>query len=288
MGAKPLSTISMTALCLAATLTAGCATPPPRADDIARTAGFTRAVMPGAGFRHITYRSMAGPADAPVWIYIEGDGIPWVTDFIPAADPTPHTFVALEAMAAGGRPALYVGRPCYFEANRDPGCETVMWTHRRFAPEVVASMAGAIQASLDAERLDGRPLILVGFSGGGTLATLLAPELPHICALITMASPLDLDAWTREHDYSPMTGSLNPATVLSPLPSGIRQLHLRSRRDHVVAADNAASWLSRQPHAELRVFDSVDHGAGWLRVWRELLGTDGALPVSHCRGGWPG
>src|SRR5437763_14584088 len=131
MRANPLFPMHVAALCLAMIALAGCASVARPPGDIARAAGFAKQIVEGAGFRHIVYAA-SGESGAPVWVYIEGDGVPWRTEFVPAADPTPRTLVALEAMAAGPRPAIFIGRPCYFEVNNDPGCEPMLWTHRRF------------------------------------------------------------------------------------------------------------------------------------------------------------
>jgi len=280
MQAIPLFPMRVAALCLAVVFAAGCASVARRGNEIASAAGFTKEVVQGARFRHVTYASR-GTAASPVWVYIEGDGIPWRNEFIPSADPTPHILIALEAMAAGRRPALYLGRPCYFDVNRDAGCEPLVWTHRRFAPEVIDSMVAALRVRLGNEGLDGRPLVLVGFSGGGTLATLMAHKLVQTCALITMASPLDIDEWAGERGYSPLDGSVDPAK-LPPLPSRVRQLHLRGGRDGVVAAANGAAYFSKQPDAQLRVIDAADHAAIWISLWRDLAASPGALPDREC------
>ena len=202
--------------------------------------------------------------------------MPWLTEHVPAADPTPRVFVALEAMAAGPRPALFVGRPCYFDANQDPGCAQLLWTHRRFAPEVIASMAAALRGAIAAHEWSQRPVVFVGFSGGGTLAALLAREFDRTCALITMASPLDIDEWTRERGYSPLEGSVNPAAQ-PPLPAHVRQLHLRGGRDRVVGAKNGSAYRQRNPWAEFRIVEGNAHGRDWLATWAALAPELGRL-----------
>jgi hypothetical protein len=258
----------------------GCATRSPSADDIAAAAAFTKRIVAGQPFRHLTYAT--GDGTGPLWIYIEGDGRPWLTEYVPAANPTPGILVALEAMTAGRRPALYLGRPCYFDGNVDPGCGPDTWTHRRFAPEVVASMAAALRTRIDAHGWAARRLVFVGFSGGGTLAALLAREFERTCALITMASPLDIDEWVRARGYSALDGSLNPA-ALPGLPEGIRQLHLRGELDTVVAADNGYAFKRRNPQAEFRTVKANRHGREWVATWRSLLQEPG-FPAAHCGG----
>ena len=266
---------------IAGLIVAGCAASIERAESIAARAELDRHVIEGVGFRHLVYETRAAAA-GPVWIYIEGDGVPWLTEFVPARDPTPRAPVALAMLARGPQPAAYIGRPCYFEMHADPGCEPVVWTHARFGPEVVRSMRVAIESLLAARGTPERRLVLVGFSGGGTLATLLAARLPNTCALITIASPLDLDEWAAAREYSRLAGSLDPAREPA-LPPLIGQLHLRGRNDDVVGSVNGAAYLQRNPGARLQVLEEPRHGAEWVAEWARLVREPDALPLSSCR-----
>ena len=266
---------------IVALLLAGCATAIERADSIAARANLGERVVDGAGFRHRVYET-GSVAGGPLWIYIEGDGIPWVTEYLPARDPTPRTAVAMAMLVEGPRPAAYIGRPCYFGFAGDPGCEPVLWTHGRFAPVVVRSMQAAIESLLAAHGTPGRPVVLVGFSGGGTLATLLAARLRNACAVITVASPLDLDEWAQEREYSRLSASLDPARE-PPLPAHIGQLHLRGRGDDVVAAANGSTYLHAHPDARLEIVDGPRHGIEWAAEWARLVREPTALPLAGCR-----
>jgi hypothetical protein len=280
VGESALRCVRRAALLVLAGLAGGCAAPPTSVADIAAGAGLERRIVAGERFRHVVFTAR-GEQAGPVWIYIEGDGVPWLTDVIPARDPTPRTLVALEMLARGPRPAAYVARPCTFETNGDAGCEPAVWTHGRFSEAVVESMASAIGRSLAASAQSERPLVLVGFSGGGTLATLLAARLEAACALITIASPLDVGEWAAARDYSPLADSLDPAR-LPALPARIGQLHLRGRDDRVVPAANGASYMEKNPHARLEVLDSARHGLEWAVIWEGLARAPGRLPLQSC------
>src|SRR6185295_751731 len=71
---------------LAGTL-AACAHPGLRADSVAANAGLERIEVTGQTFRHIAYVGATHGAQGPVWVFIEGDGIPWIAEIVPAADP---------------------------------------------------------------------------------------------------------------------------------------------------------------------------------------------------------
>ena len=265
---------------LATWLAAGCGGPWVRADDVAAAAGFAGTTLRGASFDHVAYSVDGGDAHAPVWVYLEGDGVPWINELIPAEDPTPRILVGLGMMAEGPRPAIYLGRPCYFAVRRSAGCEPIWWTHRRFSPEVVGSMVAALHRLIDERGWAGRRLNLVGFSGGGTLAALMARRLDTLCALVTLASPLDVDEWTASRGFSPLAGSENPA-LLPPLPPAVRQLHLRGENDRIVAPDNGGAFRRRNPAAAFRVVD-VEHGGGWVAIWRGLVHEKADAAIAGC------
>jgi hypothetical protein len=266
---------------VAAWLACGCGGLRVRADEVAAAAAFARTTVRGTQFLHVAYSAEDAGSRAPIWVYIEGDGVPWINETVPSGDPTPGKLIALDMMAKGTRPAVYLGRPCYFgTADRGP-CEPVWWTHRRFSPEVAVSMVAALRRLVAERGWMGRPINLVGFSGGGTLATLMAARMDGVCALITLASPLDIDEWTASRGYSPLAGSENPAQ-LPPLPGGLRQLHLRGERDQVVSPDNGNEFRRRNPAAQFRVIANVDHGAAWVAVWENLLKEKLDSVVADC------
>ncbi len=261
-----------------AVLACGCAGRYIVADDLASAAAFTKSTVRGTQFTHVAYSADGGGARAPVWVYIEGDGVPWIDETMPARDPTPRALVALGLMAKGPRPAVHLGRPCYFGTAGDPPCGPVWWTHRRFAPEVVASMIAALRRLIDSKGWRGRAINLVGFSGGGTLAALMASRLEGVCALVSIASPLDTDEWTVSRGFSPLAGSENPARQ-PPIHKNVRQLHLRGQKDRIVPPDNGLEFRRRNPAAEFRVIAGADHGPGWVAIWANIHSneTDAAL-----------
>lgn len=267
--------------CLATWLASGCGGPLLRADDIASGAGFTKNAVHGTRFTHLAYIAEGPDPQSPVWVYIEGDGIPWIGETIPSVDPTPRTLVALSLMVKGPRPAVFLGRPCYFGTAARAPCEPVWWTHRRFSEDVIASMVAAFRQLAADRGWGGRRINLVGFSGGGTLATLMAARLAGVCALITVASPLDIDEWAASRGYSPLVGSVNPAR-LPALRDTVRQLHLRGERDPIVAPGNGGEFRRRNPAAQFRVVANVDHGMAWVATWDVLFGDKSGTAIGGC------
>jgi pimeloyl-ACP methyl ester carboxylesterase len=171
-------------------------------------------------------------------------------------------------MARDRGPRLLLGRPCYFETRADAGCSPLLWTHRRYAPEVVASMAAALRGFL-AEHPFPR-VVLIGYSGGGTLAWLVAARLPQASAVVTIAANLDIDAWAKAHAYTPLAGSLNPA-LQAPLSSAVREIHFTGGRDDNVPPSITQSFLARHPMAHIVELPQFDHRCCWIEGWPRLL-----------------
>ncbi|WBS01499.1 hypothetical protein OU994_24995 [Pseudoduganella sp. SL102] len=267
---------------------AACATPAERFARRASQLGFTPLVLQGDGFEHRAFASPAGQAaDTPraslpasphasppaplhtsLHVYIEHDGTPWTGIGRMADDPTPRTPYALELMARDTGPRLLLGRPCYFQAQASPPCGPLVWTHGRYSPQVVASMVAALRGYLADHPF--RHVVLVGYSGGGTLAWLMAAQLPEATTLVTIAANLDVAGWARIHGYSPLAGSLDPA-VLSALPPAITERHYVGGRDANVPPSVAHSFARRHPRASVIEIAAFDHVCCWLERWPELL-----------------
>lgn len=231
-------------------------------------------VVQGADFRHRvltnTTGQLARQRGEPVrWhVYIEGDGQPVKFGGRPSPDPTPRSPLLLPVMAQDPQPALYLGRPCYFDTV-DPACHWARWTLERYGEATVASLATALQQQIGSHD----ELVLIGHSGGGTLAVLLAPRLTQARAVVTLAGNLDLGNWIKANDYSPLPACLDPQ-LQPPLPAQIRQWHIAGARDTVIKTEWIQAFAARQPQAEVIVLKEADHHspwADWLPGWLQTL-----------------
>jgi hypothetical protein len=240
---------------------AGCAAPAERFDQRASALGFTSILLQGEGFDHRSYAAQAGSPNTALHVYIEHDGTPWASIDGVAEDPTPRTPYALELMAKDAGPRLLLGRPCYFQTQTKPPCSPLAWTHRRYSPEVVASMVAALRRYLFEHPF--RHVVLIGYSGGGTLAWLMAARVPEAIGVVTIAANLDIDEWTRLHGYSPLAGSLNPATE-PPLSAAITEQHYVGGRDLNVPPSVVRAFARRHPRANVIEIAGFDHICCWL------------------------
>lgn len=211
--------------------------------------------------------------DAVLVVYLEGDGLAYRTPTQPAQDPTPVDPVALRLALAhpGAGPVAWLARPCQYAGTQAGGpCPSAYWTDARWAPEVVSGVGAALDRLK--QQFGASRLLLVGYSGGGALAALLAERRTDIVALVTIAGNLDLERWVQDHDLAPLTRSLNPADGAAALAT-LPQIHLRGDRDTVVGEGVARAFLARLPRnapARLLSIAGQDHGSSWAAAWPQL------------------
>jgi hypothetical protein len=254
-------------LLLAAGLTA-CASNGERIDRLAQSAALSRSIVGGSGFLHIAYMKSvpSQSASQPLIVYFDGDGLPWgPSGMEPAADPTTRNPLALKLLIAAARPGAYIARPCYQQL--ESGCSFELWTSDRYSERVVASMATAVRAVADQARA--RSIVLVGYSGGGPLAVLVAERIERVAAVVTIAANLDVETWAQHHRYLPLTGSLNPARSerVHPWP----ELHFFGAKDATVPQATTTGYFQRHAAAQQRVMPSYDHVCCWVENWTTLL-----------------
>jgi dienelactone hydrolase len=217
----------------------------------------------------IWHRGTHGPAGTHV--YIEGDGQAWASSSQPSGDPTPRNPVSLRlAVRDPGPSVLYISRPCqYLAAQFSSRCSNIYWTSHRYSREVVK----AIQQVINRITAHGRsaPIGLIGYSGGGALAALIAAERDDVAWLVTVAANLDTDAWTTHHRVTPLDGSLNPLQV-APYLTTVPQLHLMGGEDRTVPRDVNQRFFSAVGLATNRVrsIDQYSHSCCWDSSWPRI------------------
>jgi hypothetical protein len=241
-----------------------CASPSERWRDRVDGLGFTSTTIQGQSFRHVILEN-AAPASRILHVYLDGDGTPWRGDR-PAADPTPRSTLVLDLMRLDAHASVYLGRPCYHGLVADPGCAPALWTDARYSEPVVSSMAGALTRHLAARGHE--RLAFIGYSGGGSLAVLLAPRFPQTVAVVTVAANLDIDAWAARLHYRRLVGSLNPAWQ-PPLPPHVYQRHYVGARDLVVPQEIVAR--GHIDRTRIVVVPDFEHVCCWARLWPSII-----------------
>jgi hypothetical protein len=243
-----------------------------RAEGIASQARLSAFTRTRGDVRIKGYKRLRKPG-ALLRIYIEGDGLAWVSSRRPSSNPTPIEPLALRLAAIDPDPnVVYLGRPGqYFQR---PGPRRY-WLEARFAPEVIAAYTEIIKSLAD--KSDARNLELVGFSGGAAVAALVLARLVddpgfEQLSLRTIAGNLDHRAWTALHRLSPLTGSLNPADSADKLKA-VPQVHYIGTHDRQVPEGVLQGYLKRITRTDCLTVKSLDcpHQGCWDNHWARLL-----------------
>jgi hypothetical protein len=242
-----------------------------RADALAGPAGLSRESIDTGSFLLTAFSRITRP-DAPLDLYIEGDGFAWVTRNEPSLDPTPREATGLALAAADPAPnVVYLARPCQFTPmEQNTRCDVPYWTGKRFAPDVVESMNEAVSQMV--ARVPGQRIDLIGYSGGAALAVLIAARRADIASIRTVAGNLDDEFVNRLHHVSPMPESENPIEVADKVAT-IPQIHFSGTNDTVVPPEVAQRFVAAigTRCAQLRQVPDITHDGDWKRVWPALL-----------------
>ena len=248
-----------------------CATPAEHFAEVAKRSGFYGFTLNSGTFSHQFYsntRPNPKLTGEVLHVYLDGDGSPWKQHRWVNDDPTSRNPMILELMQQDKSTSVFLGRPCYHGFSHSSTCHYKHWTSHRYSNEVVNSMAQALQLWLKKNSF--KHLVLIGYSGGGTLAVLMAPHITNVQTVVTLAANLDVEAWSRYHGYNPLTESLNPATF-SALNPQIKQIHLSGLKDTNVPAQIIESYADRQANALYLAYADYDHHCCWTRVWKSIL-----------------
>ena len=146
-------------------------------------------------------------------IYIEGDGQAYISKGVVSGDPTPVNPVGLNlALADTHANVMYIGRPCQWA--RGPECKDKhLWTTERFSERMAETYASFI-----AHESRGRPLELVGYSGGAWVALQVAARLENVVKVTTVAGNLMPDYVNAYHNVRKLDVAPYPQGRLAGLP----------------------------------------------------------------------
>jgi len=255
------------------------------AEALAQASGWQALNLHTTTFDLLAYVPTYIQPDEHLTVYVEGDGLAWITPSHPSPDPTPRNPLALKlALAHPEGNAAYMARPCQYQQSA--ACAVKYWTDARFAPKVIEASSQAIDVLKS--RFNAKSLTLVGFSGGGAVATLLAARRNDVDRLVTVAGNLDHRAWTTRHRITPLRESLNPADHVRGL-SRVRQWHFVGGRDKVIPPELVESFAKRFPAAQqptVLTESEFDHHCCWVdswpRLWRSIGSINAFFPGSSC------
>lgn len=202
-------------------------------------------------------------------IYLEGDGLAWVTKKRISKDPTPINPLGLTLMGVDKSSCkVYMARPCQY--IKQDICEKKYWTSHRYSPKVLQSFNEALD-TLKSDHQNSS-FTLIGYSGGGAIAALLSAKREDISTFITVAGNLDTDRWVSYHGLSTLDGSLNPAAFAGTLKM-IPQYHLTGSNDTVIPEEIFISYRNTLAETEnmYHIRYNATHTQHWPKHYKHFL-----------------
>jgi hypothetical protein len=239
------------------------------ASSVASTVGFKAIVIPTRPFKLATYQRLQRKNHV-ITLYIEGDGMAWINRNTISRNPTPRDPLALRLAAQDKTDnVVYMGRPCqYVNLKLERSCNNANWTSHRFSKTVIDAYDQALTQL--ASSIHGKGFHLVGYSGGGAIAALLAAKRSDVLSLRTIAGNLNHDALNKARRVSPLSGSLDAINVTHQLKN-VPQIHYSGGDDDVVPAWVAQSFVQKVGNSSCvkrKIIENVTHSDGWVQFWR--------------------
>ena len=246
------------------------------AEFLATGHGFEKSILQTSLFKIVSYQSITS-ADTVATFYIEGDGLAWSNRTRISPNPTPKNPLALRlALIDPSENVIYLARPCqYVDLSLEKQCHSDYWTSKRLAPEVIDSMNEAITIVKQRARIN--KIRLVGYSGGGAVAAILAAKRDDVLDFRTVAGNLDIDLFARQHQVTPLSGSMNPVDFAKAL-SSIPQLHFIAEKDDIITHSITESYINqlKKYDMDLRCVKiqkviNATHTKGWESAWQRVV-----------------
>lgn len=206
--------------------------------------------------------------ESTLHVYLEGDGLPWHPRGYQNPNPNSHKLTALKLMKLDSHPSVYINRPCYGYAEMPDICSPNLWTSGRYSELVIHSINQAINNIQTTYNF--KNLALIGHSGGGTIAMLIANRRNDIAAVITLGANLDHKAWTEHFGYLPLSSSLNPSQE-ETLPQHVLRWHFVGSKDTQVPMQLTQNVVHKDPYAKLFIKKEYNHTCCWADDWPETL-----------------
>lgn len=242
---------------------------------MARDGGMVMRQVSTSQFIYTTFLKLSKP-DAPLLVFIEGDGFSWKTKKQPSNNPTPFNPVGLKLAVDASKNlhesnVLYLARPCQFTSLvTDQACKSDFWTHARYAEVVVHSSNEVIDQIVSEYKLNG--VHIIGYSGGAALGALIASRRIDMLSFNSVAGNLDPQALNQFHGVSALHGSLNPIDVAKDI-AYLPQMHWVGGQDKVVPIQIAQNWFKNSNQDErIRIIfiKNATHSEGWPRLYHFL------------------
>lgn len=241
------------------------------ADSIAQD--MTKDILQAGMFDLTVWKRIDAPNDMAT-IYIEGDGLAWLSKNKKSANPTPLHPLALQLAAKDtSANVIYLARPCQYSGlhGSNEACPDRYWTNARTAPEVIEAYNNLLSELKNMYHFSG--FHLVGYSGGASVALLLAETRNDVLSLRTVAGNLDYTSFTELHHVSSLDLSLDPADRAASI-AHVPQLHFIGGEDDIITPVLFTRWQQRSGSNTCiasHILGKATHHEGWAENWPTLL-----------------
>ncbi|PYB82766.1 alpha/beta hydrolase [Pseudomonas soli] len=264
----------MACVLIISALLIACQSPREALQQLAQEHGRQWEVLPGQDFPLFILAPRSAEKMTRLRVYLEGDGHSWSTATQPSLDPSPHNLLVPRLAVNDPTPNAYLARPCQFVMAA--ACQTALWTHRRYAQEVIDRLSQALDQLK--QRYGNSEFELVGYSGGAALALLLAAQRNDITQVQTLAGNLSPRMWATMKGLSPLHGSLEPLDYRDRLAL-LPQRHFIGDADSIIPGDLAARYQQAlgSPLSQCIHVPEASHDSGWEAAWSRWAKT----PLAH-------
>ena len=203
-------------------------------------------------------------------IYLEGDGLVINKYGEVALDSTPTDPMALRLASVDKRHVtkIVINRPFHYIKSKHS--DSRYWTTARYAPEVIQSILEVIKNCR--KEFHFKTIEIVAYSGGASVALLLAPHLENIEKITSFAGNLDHKNWTRHHATGHLFDSLDPLKNKAIL-GHIQQVHFLGTIDVNTTIDLGKQYKQQIDTDKVTIVsvEGFDHDSNWPSVWQEQL-----------------
>ncbi len=215
-----------------------------------------------SGFKIAAWQKITQP-DAPVKIYVEGDGHAFRGSGTVSSNPTPHGILLRQIAFGDMHPnVIYLARPCQFV--KDEKCTPQDWSNARFSDRAVQSEYEAVR-----QLTGSAPLTLVGYSGGAQIAGLMAVKYNdlNIQKLVTVAGNLDVAAWVDYHHLTPLDLS-DDLRHWQKQYAAFRQVHYVGTDDANIVPNITENFVVDK--RTIKYVDGASHNSGWEESFPDI------------------
>lgn len=248
----------------------GCQTPKDHLEDLAQNSSLNQSIALTTD-SFTLFGQGKNKKTSHVNVYIEGDGQSWQDPWTISTDPTPPDPVGFRLALADTRfdSILYLARPCQY--IMDKRCTSLDWTSDRFSQKVIQTYHQALDEIKNT--WNAKTFTLHAYSGGATIALLVAAQRQDIASVVTFAPLLDPVKWAKHHHYSPLSGSLSPVDQAAHLKH-IPQDHFIGLEDKEIPFLVSSDYFAAIPPSSINQVHKIaefTHHSDWPEFWKSSI-----------------